>query len=482
MDWCERRRGERGREEETKRLTRRAKTQGATRRRGNRGGAASSSGDGPNWFGEYDPSAVPVYDGESVEEFCARLAGKRDSGAELLWGTILLPESEIIQALTTTKPWQIDLKGGRELLLLRLPVETIMSDELRKYMQKRVVVEKTVESEIAAIEEPERKPKPSRKRKEKPEEPKAKEDKKASDATKQVRTSAKGEGPSMKAISLDAKKSCSMEEYDLLQKTLRKTKKQTASNESPSTEPKAPPIKVSLYKSVIEQNRLAKSKRPVRALSDLYDADGAPAAGEGLLKANRKTQRTQRKSNAGKRSLADLAEESNEDTFTTSEIDMELAEQLTMLADAALPTKRQKKRQKKTKVVEPKPSTHYTKEMINFAQNVAKSSKAMGAEVDVDVLLQKTLDTKRSMIAATQGLPGAVPLSRVKAVIVKTATIGEVFKPKDEYYHENPNTMLHVQRNTIGSVYYVGLVHEALEDVSLVPSRFLLDKRRPVKI
>lgn len=422
-----------------------------------------------------------MYDGESVEGFCARLAGKRDSGAELLWGTILLPESEIIQALTTTKPWQIDLKGGRELLLLRLPVETVMSDELRKYMQKRVVVEKTVESEIAAIEEPERKPKPVRKRKEKPEEPKAKEDKKASDATKKVRTSAKGEGSSMKAISLEAKKSCSMEEYDLLQKKLRKTKKQTASNASPSTEPKAPPIKVSLYKDVIERNRLANSKRPVRALSDLYAADGAPAAGEGLDKANRKTQRAQRKSNGGKQSLADLAEESNEDTFTTSEIDMELAEQLTMLADAALPAK-PKKRQKKTKVVEPKPRAHYTKEMINFAQNVAKSSKAMGAEVDVDVLLQKTLDTKRSMIAATQGLPGAVPLSRVKAVIVKTATIGEVFKPKDEYYHENPNTMLHVQRNTIGSVYYVGLVHEALEDVSLVPSRFLLDERRPVKI
>lgn len=418
-----------------------------------------------------------MYDGESVEEFCARLAGKRDSGVELLWGTILLPDSEIIQALTTTKPWQIDLKGGRELLLLRMPVDAIMSDELRKYMNKRVVVE----SENVEIEEPERKPKPARKRKEKPEKPKATEDKKASSQTKNGRTPAKGDAPPMKAISLDAKKSYSTEEYDLLQKKLRKTKKQTASNASPSIEPKAPPVKVSLYKDVIERNRLANSKRPVRALSDLYEAAGAPAAREGLGKANRATQRFERKSDGGKRSLADLAEESNEDSFTTSEIDMELAEQLTMLADTALPAK-PKKRQKKIKAVEPKPRTHYTKEMVNFAKNVAKTSKAMGAKVDVDVLLQKTLDTKRSMIAATQGLPGAVPLSRVKAVIVKTATIGEVFKLQDDIHYQNLSTMRQVKRNTIGSVYYVNLVHEALEDVSLVPSRFLIDERGPVKI
>jgi ubiquinone biosynthesis protein Coq4 len=86
------------------------------------------------------------------------------------------------------------------------------------------------------------------------------------------------------------------------------------------------------------------------------------------------------------------------------------------------------------------------------------------------------------MIAATQGLPGAVPLSRVKAVIVKTATIGEVFKLQDDIHYQNLSTMRQVKRNTIGSVYYVNLVHEALEDVSLVPSRFLIDERGPVKI
>ena len=81
---------------------------------------------------EYAPSSIPVYVGETVGDFCARLTGlpADDEGVEVLWGTILLPNAELFGALTTTKPWQIDFEGGKERLVLRaLRVEPVEGDD-----------------------------------------------------------------------------------------------------------------------------------------------------------------------------------------------------------------------------------------------------------------------------------------------------------------------------------------------------------------
>ena len=86
---------------------------------------------------------MPVYDGETVGEFCARVVGvpSVDSSVELLWGTILLPETEALQQLVITKPWQIDFRSGKEKLLLRLPPGVQPSREMEKYMKIKEVVE-----------------------------------------------------------------------------------------------------------------------------------------------------------------------------------------------------------------------------------------------------------------------------------------------------------------------------------------------------
>ena len=88
---------------------------------------------------EYEPSSIPVYVGETVGDFCARLTGlpADDGGVEVLWGTILLPNVELLGALTTTKPWQIDFKGGKERLVLRVPQGLTPSREMMKYMKVR---------------------------------------------------------------------------------------------------------------------------------------------------------------------------------------------------------------------------------------------------------------------------------------------------------------------------------------------------------
>jgi len=88
---------------------------------------------------DYEPSSMPVYVGETVGDFCARLTGlpADDERVELLWGTILLPNIESLGALTTTKPWQIDFKGGKERLLLRVPQGLTPSREMMKYMKVR---------------------------------------------------------------------------------------------------------------------------------------------------------------------------------------------------------------------------------------------------------------------------------------------------------------------------------------------------------
>lgn len=90
-------------------------------------------------FPDFHPTKVPVYEGETVKEFCARVSGSRgeteSERGELLWGTILLPEFEILQALTSTKPWQIDLKKGAERLLMRVPRGCGTTEEMLKYMK-----------------------------------------------------------------------------------------------------------------------------------------------------------------------------------------------------------------------------------------------------------------------------------------------------------------------------------------------------------
>ena len=88
---------------------------------------------------EYAPSSIPVYVGETVGDFCARLTGlpADDEGVEVLWGTILLPNAELFGALTTTKPWQIDFEGGKERLVLRVPQGLNPSREMMKYMKVR---------------------------------------------------------------------------------------------------------------------------------------------------------------------------------------------------------------------------------------------------------------------------------------------------------------------------------------------------------
>ena len=46
---------------------------------------------------EYAPSSIPVYVGETVGDFCARLVSLPAGGrrVEVLWGTILLPSAEL---------------------------------------------------------------------------------------------------------------------------------------------------------------------------------------------------------------------------------------------------------------------------------------------------------------------------------------------------------------------------------------------------
>ena len=65
-----------------------------------RGGTTSDAGAKP--LPDYEASQMPVYDGETVGEFCAAAwsgVPSVDSSVELLWGTILLPGDRGVAAV-----------------------------------------------------------------------------------------------------------------------------------------------------------------------------------------------------------------------------------------------------------------------------------------------------------------------------------------------------------------------------------------------
>jgi hypothetical protein len=89
--------------------------------------------------------------------------------------------------------------------------------------------------------------------------------------------------------------------------------------------------------------------------------------------------------------------------------------------------------------------------------------------------LLAAMESNSSMIAERsgfRGLPGPMPMERMKAVIFQTSTIGDVVakmkKQADEYQFD----MSRVQSSTFGCLYYMRLINEALQSIALLPASF----------
>jgi len=70
------------------------------------------------------------------------------------------------------------------------------------------------------------------------------------------------------------------------------------------------------------------------------------------------------------------------------------------------------------------------------------------------------------------GLPGSMPIERMKAVIFQTSTIGDVVAKMKRQADEYQFDMSRVQSSTFGCLYYMRLINEALQSIALLPGTF----------
>jgi len=436
-------------------------------------------------FADLETSSVPVYEQETVGEFCKRLTGVSGS-TELLWGTTYLPDTEIIQALTIAKPWQIDLKGGKERLLLRVPAGSAPSAELLKYMtvkssaggegaKSSFVVASAAPAQVKRKRDEAKLPSKTEPAKVKVPEVEAATESKKSAEVEEV------EKRAPPAPNVITERNLSIDEYDKVQRKMNKSGKKTIKSIAPV--PKAVTAvskfaepRMNHLKDAILSNAGPSGKQPMRALKDIYGDSPVRSPKDELL-GNRVERNVQTVSRV-EEVREDIASLPVSEPISPRAVDadMDLAEQLTILANSTIPDPRPpaKKASKKKQL-----QTNSRARELLLNQNLAKIAEHIAAAKSKDDAMQPTLvesaqhaSKKRSLMASTQGLPGQVPLSNIKAVIVQTGSVLEAFE-RIKRSAKISTDMSKMQENTIGAFYFMTAAGLALQSVTLVPSRYV---------
>jgi hypothetical protein len=135
----------------------------------------------------------------------------------------------------------------------------------------------------------------------------------------------------------------------------------------------------------------------------------------------------------------------------------ELADQLTALA-ASRPTDQRASRKKVARG--------------ERKSALPKSSKSYLSTAAMQASLLTAMANRRSMIADRSHFPSSMPMERMKAVIFKSGTIGDVVAKMKQQADEYRFDMSKVQTSTFGSLYYMRLINEALSSIALLPTSF----------
>ena len=377
---------------------------------------------------------MPVYDGETVGEFCARVVGvpSVDSSVELLWGTILLPETEALQQLVITKPWQIDFRSGKEKLLLRLPPGVQPSREMEKYMKIKEVVVEPRELEVALA---------------KPAQQKVK----VAVAAKRKRSKASVDDDEVLEDDLEAALSglVSVKQPRIGGANAdSKSEPVAEAVRDPSSVPLPPLVEVRMIRESMDELRRPCGTRKMRPLIDFYADLGKIPEDTYFRKVPRHVQVADRYCSFFLNDVTDAGEEA------------EIAKQLAALSD-----QRRSQRVSHKKVTRgPSALAAPAHPYANYLGMAAMQENLLAA-----------MENKSSMIAERsgfRGLQGRVPIERMKAVIFQTSTIGDVVAKMKQQADEYQFDMSRVQSSTFGCLYYMRLINEALQSIALLPASF----------
>ena len=387
---------------------------------------------------DFEPSSVPVLQGETVGEFCARISAmdEEDERVELLWGGTMLPKFEILQALTTTKPWQLDLSSGRERLLLRVPPSCSRNREMEKYMKVKVHVK---------LEEKERQV----------EEDVAREKKRAKVS---VESASKGEPEG--AVSVDPVPGKKDESA--------RAGSEKASGRAVNTqvEPLRPPaIKVAIVRDAVEKLRRPTGKRHTRPLMDFYRHDALEDMA--VRKATRRFQVADRYRLADSEAFGEGAKYKQ---HALTEEEWDLAAQLQALASGVGDRSNTKP---KSRAPAPGKSLPYvpsepdvTRQILLLREDVKNVSIPATARVRKVAVYSGELSTIWAKVVSK---PRSVPMQHDGSNMLANAVPTSI----TDSFESEPVDMSKIRSTTFGCMYYMGVVSEALQSVTCMPSSMI---------
>jgi len=379
---------------------------------------------------------MPVYDGETVGDFCARVVGvpRVDSSVELLWGTILLPENEALQQLVITRPWQIDFRLGMEKLLLRLPPGVQPSREMEKYMKIKEVVVEPPKLEVAPA-------KPAREQ----------QKVKAAVSAKRKRSKASCDDDEVLEDDMEAALSGLVSVKQPRIGGVNAHPKSEAVAEvarDPSPVPLPSLVEVRMIREAMDELRRPCGTRKMRPLVDFYADLGKIPEDAYFRKVPRHVQVADRYHSFFLNDIPDTGEEAD------------LAHQLTALSDQRPSQRASYKKVTRVPSSLAAPAHPYS----NYLGMAAMRGNLFAA-----------MENNTSAIAERNGyhgLPGSMPIERMKAVIFQTSTIGDVVAKMKRQADEYQFDMSRVQSSTFGCLYYMRLINEALQSIALLPGTF----------
>lgn len=359
---------------------------------------------------------------------------EEDERVELFWGRTMLCKFEKLQALTTTKPWQLDLASGRERLLLRVPPSCAMTQEMEKYMKVRVDAKLAVKKH--QVDE---------------------------DAVREKRAKVSAESASKSdpdgVISVDPTPA------NIDESARASTEKASRRAVNAQVEPPRPPaIKVDIVRDAVEKLCRPTGKRPTRPLMDFYRNDAlADMAGH---KGTRQFQVVDRYRLTDSEAYGEGAK-LKQSALTAEEL--ELAAQLQALASGvfdrsnAKPTSRAGLSQQQKAHVPSQPGV--TRQLLLLPEDGNVSERATTKARKV-VVCSGALSTMWARIA-----PKAkrIPMRLDSLNMYASATPSSAMDSFESAHVD----MTKVRSTTFGCMYYMGVVSEALQSVTCIPSSMI---------
>ena len=417
-------------------------------------------------FADLEVARVPVYDGETVGEFCMRLTGVDGSSAELLWGTTYLPQSEIIQSLTITKPWQIDLRGGKERLQLRVPAGVAPVEELLKYVnvKPKPALGEDKSSKLASVNVQGARTKRKREdeKSNRSSEKSKKEIAEAAEAKKQKVEEEEVPPPAP----VSTARNFSLDEYDKVQRKMNKSGKKTIKPVAPVPKAEAQAArfagpKMNALKDVFMSNTASVSgKQPMRALTDIYGISSAANAELG----GRVERNAQTVSRAEAQITNTTASPAVSEPKSPRIDDFDVAEQLTSLANAAIAASQMSPKKKSAQKKKPAEASN-----VGLSKNLTKIAKHLDERYKTGQKNETcTPPSRNRAVSRHEDLPNSA-----KPIIVHTGNILDAFKRMTRKGGKMVCDMSMIQTNTIGAYYYMTAAGVALQSVTLVPARYI---------